>query len=301
MHGAAHGRKDLLTAPKTSLAAPALPSPAFTYDSCEVPEEMHRLFSALVSIALLAGVFSAGQAGGGNAHARAGFPLMQRGRVAAIRFAPRQLNDVNKKLRYTLKARYPQAVGAGNNPRLTKLNQALRQFIMKEVGGFKKDFSPPEERMLGGESTFDARYQVVYASNDLVSVSFVINTYFEGAVHGNYSDIAFNYDLNQGRSLVLADLFKPNSNYLKPISDYAIKSLRKDLGPDPDLEWIQKGAGPEAENYQSWNLTRKGLEVTFNPYQVASYAEGPHTVVVPYSVLKDVIDPQGPLSRITGK
>jgi hypothetical protein len=43
------------------------------------------------------------------------------------------------------------------------------------------------------------------------------------------------------------------------------------------------------------------LEVTFNPYQVASYAEGPHTVLIPYNVLKDVIDPQGALSRIAGK
>ncbi|HUQ31250.1 MAG TPA: DUF3298 domain-containing protein [Pyrinomonadaceae bacterium] len=261
---------------------------------------MHRLFSAFVSIALSAGVFSTGQAGG-VAHTRAGFPLMQRGRVASIRFAPRQISEANKKLRYTLKARYPQAIAAGSNPRLTKLNQALRQFIMKEVGGFKKDFSPPEERMLGGESTFDARYQVVYATNDLVSVSFVINTYFEGAVHGNYSDISFNYDLVQGRTLSLADLFQSNANYLKLISDYAIKSLRKELGPDSDLEWIQSGASPEDKNYQSWNLTRKGLAVTFNPYQVASYAEGPHTVVVPYSVLRDVIDSQGPLSRITGK
>jgi hypothetical protein len=260
---------------------------------------MHRGFYAFVSIALLAGVFSIGQAGG-NAHIAAGFPLMQRGR-ALVRFTPRQISEANKKLRYTIKARYPQAVAAKNNPRLTKLNQALRQFIAKEVGGFKKDFSPPEERMLSGESTFDARYQVEYATNDLVSVSFIINTYFEGAVHGNYNDIAFNYDLNQGRTLSLADLFKPNSNYLKLISDYAIKSLRKEFAPDPDLDWIQRGAGPEEENYKSWNLTRKGLEVTFNPYQVASYAEGPHTVVVPYSVLKDVIDSQGPLSRIMGK
>jgi hypothetical protein len=291
--------KGSLTARKTSLAALRY-LPRLLHPTCEVPEEMHRLFYAFVSITLLSGVFAIGQAGV-VAHARAGFPLMQRGRVASLRFAPRQISEANKKLRYTLKARYPQAIGAGNNPRLTKLNQALRQFIMKEVGGFKKDFRPPEERMLSSESTFDARYQVEYATSDMVSVSFVINTYFEGAVHGNYNEISFNYDLNQGRSLGLADLFKPNSNYLKIISDYAIKSLRKEFAPDPDLEWIQRGAGPEEKNYESWNLTRKGLEVTFNPYQVASYAEGPHTVVVPYSLLKDVIDPQGPLPRIVDK
>ncbi len=260
---------------------------------------MKNLFSSLISIVLVLSVFNTNQA---NAGAKAGTSVlsMQRGKVA-VSFAPRQIREANKKLRYTIKARYPQAVGAGRNSRLTKLNQELRQFIDKEVGGFKKDFSAPEEQTFGGESTFDSRYQVEFATNNLVSIGFIINTYFEGAAHGNYNVIVFNYDLNQGRSLSLADLFKPNSNYLSPISDYAVKALRKQLSPDPDLDWIKSGAGPEEKNYQSWNITLKGLEVTFNPYQVASYAEGPHVVVIPYSVLKNIIDPNGPLNGIAGK
>ncbi|MDT4895278.1 MAG: hypothetical protein QOH25_355 [Acidobacteriota bacterium] len=119
---------------------------------------------------------------------------------------------------------------------------------MKEVRDFTTDFQAPEERMLSGESSFDSRYQVEHATNDLVSISFIINTYFEGAVHGNYSDISFNYDLKTGALLKLADLFKPNSNYLKPISDYAIKSLKKE-SPDADSDWIQSGAGAEEKNY----------------------------------------------------
>jgi len=200
-------------------------------------------------------------------------------------------------LRYTIKARYPQALGAGRDQQLTKLNQELRKFITKEVSGFTKDFQAPEVRMFGGESTFDSRYQVEFATNDLVSIGFIINTYFEGAAHGNYNVIVFNYDLTSGQTLKLADLFKPNSNYLKSISDYAVKSLRKQLTPDPENDWIQNGAGPEEKNYQSWNVKREGLEVTFNPYQVASYAEGPQVVVIPYTVLKDVIDPDGPLAK----
>ena len=135
----------------------------------------------------------------------------------------------------------------------------------------------------------------------MVSVSFVINTYFEGAVHGNYSDIAFNYDLKLGRSLNLADLFKPNSNYLKVISGYSIKALKKVLGPNPDTEWIERGAGASEENYRNWNITSKGLEVGFDPYEVASYAEGPHEVIIPYRILEAVIDPAGPLARMTGQ
>ncbi len=260
---------------------------------------MKKLFSSLISIVLVLSVFNTWPANAG-AKAGASVPSMQRGKVA-VRFALRQISEANKKLRYTIKARYPQAIGARNNPQLTKLNQELRQFIDKEVGGFKKDFSAPEEQTFGGGSSFDSRYQVEFATNDLVSMGFILNTYFEGAAHGNYNVIVFNYDLNLGRSLSLAELFKPNSNYLKPISDYAVKALRKQLSPDPDFDWIKSGAGPEEKNYQSWNITRKGLEVTFNPYQVASYAEGPKVVIIPYSVLKNIIDPNGPLSGVAGK
>ena len=85
------------------------------------------------------------------------------------------------------------------------------------------------------------------------------------------------------------------------ISEYAIKSLRTQLTPDPEFDWVASGAAPEEKNYKSWNITREGLEVTFNPYQVASYAEGPQVVVVPYVVLKDLIDPNGPLYRVSAK
>jgi hypothetical protein len=258
---------------------------------------MKKLFSSLISIMLVLSFFNTGRA---RASVNASGPLMQRS-DSRLRFAPRQIRAVNRKLRYTVKARYPQALGAGRDQRLTKLNQELRRFITKEVRGFTTDFQAPEERMFGVGSSFDSRYQVEFATNDLVSIGFIINTYFEGAIHGNYNIIVFNYDLTSGKTLKLADLFKPNSSYLKPISDYAVKSLRKELTADPEFDWIQSGAGPEEKNYQSWNVKREGLEVTFNPYQVASYAEGPQTVVIPYSVLKDVIDPKGPLAMFISR
>jgi hypothetical protein len=39
------------------------------------------------------------------------------------------------------------------------------------------------------------------------------------------------------------------------------------------------------------------LKITFDPYQVGPYVAGPHVVVVPYSVLKPIIKPDGLLAR----
>ncbi len=37
--------------------------------------------------------------------------------------------------------------------------------------------------------------------------------------------------------------------------------------------------------------------ITFDEYQVADYSAGQQAVTVPYSALKDLIDPQGPLGK----
>jgi hypothetical protein len=256
---------------------------------------MKKLCSSLISIMLVLSIFNIRQTA-----ASVISPQARRGGSASLRFAPRFIRAANRKLRYTIKAKYPQATGA-RDARLEKLNQAIKNLITGEVNSFRKDFQAPEERTFSEGSTFESSYAVALATNDLVSIEFTVETYFEGAIHGNNNSLVFNYDLNAGRSLSLAELFKPNSNYLKLISDYSIKALRKELTPDPDDDWIGRGAGASEENYKNWNLTRKGLQITFDPYQVASFAEGPHEVVVPYSVLKNVIDSAGPLARLTGQ
>lgn len=251
---------------------------------------MKRFFPAIISIALVL-------CGTGAAVPASAVPsAAQRG--AAVKFVPRQIKQANRRLRYTVTAKYPQALGAARDPRLAKFNQALRGVILKEVGGFTKDFVAPEERMSEAGSYFEAEYNVTLATKDLISVWFGVSTFYEGAAHPNHNSTVFNYDLNTGRELKLAELFKSNSDYLKVISDHAMKELAEQLGPDPDMDWIREGAGPKEENYKSWNLSPKGLEINFDPYQVSSYAAGPREVVIPLSVLKDVINPNGPLGKM---
>jgi hypothetical protein len=62
-----------------------------------------------------------------------------------------------------------------------------------------------------------------------------------------------------------------------------------------DDESIRTGAGPNPRNYQSWTITRKGLGINFDAYQVGPYVAGPQFVVVPYSAIKDAIKPDGPV------
>jgi hypothetical protein len=63
------------------------------------------------------------------------------------------------------------------------------------------------------------------------------------------------------------------------------------------VSYAEEGAGPKIENYHSWNITPMGLKITFDPYQVGAYAVGEHVIVVPYSVLKPIIKPDGLLAQ----
>ncbi|MDX6695059.1 MAG: hypothetical protein QOF02_2662 [Blastocatellia bacterium] len=222
--------------------------------------------------------------------------------AASFRFVKRLINERNRRLRYTIKASYPQIAGA-TDAKAVAFNQAIKELLTKEANGFKKAIEPPDRTTPAevSENTFDVGYTIEHGGPDIISVSFGVSAYSAGAAHPNNYSMTFNYDLSAGRRLALSDLFNPRSGYMQAISAYAVKALKKELGPDSDSEWIATGAAPSSENYKSWNISRRGLVVTFDPYQVASYAEGEHVVVIPYAALKNFIKQDGPLATLTGK
>ena len=225
--------------------------------------------------------------------------------TAAVRVTPKVIKETNKEKFYAIDAEYPQIEG---DARFEKFNREARGLITKDVAAFKAGQTSEESEtgnnnVLADEartSTLDIGYEIRYATDDLISVEFSEGTYEAGAAHGNSNTTVVNYDVKNGKKLALADLFNPNSKYLSVISAYCIKDLRdrskKDKDAMLDEEMMKSGAAPRADNYRAVAITKKGLWVTFDPYQVAPYAAGPQQVLVPYSALKDIIKPDGPVA-----
>ena len=87
---------------------------------------------------------------------------------------------------------------------------------------------------------------------------------------------------------------------MQAIATYAIAELKKQsaaAGNSLPDDMIESGASPSAKNYQSWKITRKGLGIHFDAYQVGPYAAGAHYVLVPYANLKELINPEGPIAQ----
>jgi hypothetical protein len=162
----------------------------------------------------------------------------------------------------------------------------------------------PNGKRRTGDYFLGVEYDILHATIDVISVRLTFRS-FTGYLNEDYSTIAINYDLTKGRDLDIADLFTPRSAYLKELAAACVELLeRRDLtcsagrsltadGKNPEwaLNEMHKGAAPDAGNYSNWNLTARGILVTFGEYQIGAGCLGQVAVVVPYERLRDVLRP----------
>lgn len=216
-------------------------------------------------------------------------PLSEQVTVMSVPFI--ETDPGNGFPQYTLTTSTPQLNGS-DDPRVTVFNQRLSDLVQKEVDNWRQDFRQLPLTPLSNGSSLQVMYTLISQTGDLWSFKFDFSFYADTAAHpGSYS-ITVNYDLGQGRELLLGDLFLPNSNYLEMISSYCLTELRKQPYSD---SFTTSGADPTLENYRNWNITPDGLIITFDTYQVAPGAAGPQIVTVPYGELNTEINPSGPL------
>ncbi|MCX6724297.1 MAG: RsiV family protein, partial [Candidatus Staskawiczbacteria bacterium] len=69
-------------------------------------------------------------------------------------------------------------------------------------------------------------------------------------------------------------------------SDYCIKDLKNQMTENGAIdmsgdEWLKEGAGPKPENFSVFLINKNNITFYFGDYQVAAYAAGDFTVVMP--------------------
>jgi len=229
----------------------------------------------------------------------------------SVEIVAKQIKEKNKKLKYEIAAAYPQLNGS-DDPNYEKFNQTIRALISRKVSDFRRDMTATAAEEPGADespvvaespgSDITIWYEVRLAKDDLVGIEFTVSGYQAGAAHPNSYTEVVNFDLKNGKQLKLGDVFVPGAKYVQALSTYCIQDLKKqakEQGDDAllDDDWIKRGAGAELTNYDNWTITKQGLRITFDPYQVAAYAAGPQSVVVPYASLKEIIKPDGPAGQ----
>jgi hypothetical protein len=208
----------------------------------------------------------------------------------------KSISDTNKERNYEINIGYTQVKGL-NPSAEDSYNKLVESLMMAQADSFRfwmKDWESYNKEM---GSFYEINDTALYIDSKMISTLFYEFYYFSGAAHPNNSNFSVNYNLESKKEIRLGDLF--TGNYLKELSKICIKEIsknKKEYDPEFDLkndEWLQKGAGPDEKNFKVFNITKEKFIITFPTYQVASYAEGPQTVVIPYTKLKDIINPDG--------
>ena len=180
-------------------------------------------------------------------------------------------------------------------PGAADFNAAISQFESAALAEFRQNAEQADSVPVEANNSFlQTRYDVLYNQNGLLSLRLWVQYYMKGAAHPGSFAATFTYDLQAQKMLALNDLFLAETDYLPALAAFCQAEI---TSRDPAF-WPD-GASPAAANYRNWNITPTGLLITFDEYQVAPYAAGPQEIEVPFSELIGLVDPQGPLGKVT--
>jgi hypothetical protein len=193
---------------------------------------------------------------------------------------------------YTIEARWPTLEG---DPAIAEIfNAEIDRRVNDAVSAFLSEIPEPNEASdIPPKSFLALEYALTYNEHGLVSVYLMFNTYIAISAHPFPSSQSLNFDLEQGRFLILADLFVPDVDPLAVILPVVEPDLlARDLGFTPGL------AEGVLEAREHWNLLPEGLRINFDVYEVGPYAAGHQTVLIPWDDLAPYISEGGPLSAL---
>jgi hypothetical protein len=217
---------------------------------------------------------------------------------SGLKLSSQTKHEEDAQAKYTFNVKYPQFVGNPLEKGAQQFNQEIGQFVTSEINEFENKVAdaantskivPPDLDKNSFELNFQAGVFKIQ-DNKIVSIRFNKEYSYAGDAHPSHEVEVYNFNLMTGKKMQLADLFKPQSDYLKLLSTICYKELNKRF-KTADEQVLEKGTAPKIENFDNWNLTPDGLLIIFDEYQVASYVDGQPEVFIPYKTLAKIILP----------
>jgi thioredoxin-related protein len=143
----------------------------------------------------------------------------------------------------------------------------------------------------------DVNVDVLLQTQELLSLKFTQADYMGGA-HPNSSFSYLNYDRKDKTILTLDSILKPNT--FSKLEHVAEQIFRKNEGLTPtqslaDAYFFDKDVFHLNTNF---TLTKNSIEFLYNPYEIKPYAAGTTKLVIPYTVIKDLIKPNSIIYRL---
>lgn len=163
------------------------------------------------------------------------------------------------------------------------------ELLLTSADSFLNEWKIQVENSLPGESppgwyvNVDGEPGLI--TQKVVALSLAVNS-FAGGAHPNAYISLYNFDLKTGNKITYQDIFSDLSA-LEKIAESKFRTSRNipmaaNLN---ELGFFWDGPFSLPENFE---LQNDGILFWYNPYEIASYAEGPTDFIIPYSELKSI-------------
>ncbi|MHB1391491.1 MAG: DUF3298 and DUF4163 domain-containing protein [Clostridia bacterium] len=161
--------------------------------------------------------------------------------------------------------------------RINRAIVSLVDMLMKEQGYYESQ----KVEMLGW-------YEIKTNERGILSLTIGNYAFTYPSAHGLTIVKALTFDLRSGDSIELKDLFKPDSDYVKVLSDIVAQQIK-----DRQIALLGefKGIAPDQDFY----IADKSLVLFFQLYEITPYYMGLQYFPISVYQIQDIIDEEGPL------
>ena len=163
-----------------------------------------------------------------------------------------------------------------------KLNRNIKSFIDTSLNTFKSNIKDAPKL----EVTYYTFYILYdeYYYKDYISISFYQEE-FTGGAHPNHTIKTINYNTLTNKIITIDDLIKINPSLLNSLSSISRNKLKNSekFKSHLDLYLLNEGTLPNKENFKNFTLTKEGLKIYFDYYQIAPYYYGTTEIIIPYN------------------
>ena len=161
--------------------------------------------------------------------------------------------------------------------------------IDEAVASFNEGYSGLKDKFEDETAEWEAKINAQVSHDDKNLLTVHLDSYlFTGGAHGYKAIRYLNFDKKKGKELENWELFKNLPDFEK----FAEEKFRS-------KENILKGTSINSTGFmfekdvfylpENMGFTDKGLHLVYNPYEVASYADGPIDLLLPYAEIKNFL------------
>lgn len=190
--------------------------------------------------------------------------------------------------KYSVICEYPDILDTN----LTEIEESVKQYAT-EIFKENRDFMIEVEDLIDPEMMkyhTELRMEDYHASETTISILYMLSSYTGGA-HGVHNYNTLNYSKKTQTLFTLKDIISKSD--LKTISEYCRKDIAKQKdkklddyeGLKNDIELLA-GTQPEWKNFETFLITKNGIKIIFNEYEIAPYYMGAFEVLVPIDILR---------------